>query len=105
MFEYRLRLHSTDQMIVETQAEVFEAGVSNWRIECKAHADMPLALRLLKFNGQWNAIERKLVGRQFLPIRDEDNSSLFRIQRASNLGNAVSQTRSLAIQPEPLKAL
>lgn len=34
MLEYRLRLHSTDQMIVETQAQVFEAGVSNWWVEC-----------------------------------------------------------------------
>src|SRR5712672_2124002 len=105
MFEYRLRLHSTDQMIVEPQAQVFEAGVSNWRIECKAHADMPLALRLLKFTGQWNTIERKLVGREFLPIGDEDDSPLFRIQGASNIGNAVSQTSTLAIRAEPLKTL
>jgi hypothetical protein len=34
---------------------------------------------VLKFTGQWNTIERKLVGREFLPISDEDDSPLFRI--------------------------
>jgi len=63
MLEDRLGLHSTDQVIVETQTEVFEPGVSDRRIKCKAPADMPLTLRCLKFIRQWNAIERKLVGR------------------------------------------
>src|SRR5258708_10174938 len=102
MFEYRLRLHSTDQMIVETQAQVFEAGVSNWRVERKAHADIPLAPRLLKFTGQWNTIERKMVGREFLPIGGEDDSPLFRIQGASNNRNGVSQTSTLATPAAPI---
>jgi hypothetical protein len=53
-----------------------------------------------EFTGQRNTIERKLVGREFLTIGDEDGSPLFRI-----VGDAVSQTSTLAIRAEPLKTL